>query len=217
MAERVKIVVEYAQGVKARNLIIVEGAQGVGKGTITTELRSRLTCTNLVSLAGLPMNSSEYEVFDERLNELQAISNSSSMGWILDRSYITDLVYQRMGKKNYSYEDFESFREDLNNFLAYVLAFEYKLTLVLLKAPEDDFARRLNRPNKAIYENMTFKAESSVEQQRIYEEEMDIIAKYIRDVTEDSQSFKYLKIDTTPNPEDTISIILDEVENDKKE
>lgn len=217
MTERAKIVAEYAQGVKARNLIIVEGAQGVGKGTITTELRSRLTCTNLISLAGLPMDSSEYEVFDERFNELQAISNSSSMGWILDRSYITDLVYQKMGKKNYSYEDFESFREDLNNFLTYVLAFEYKLTLVLLKAPEDDFARRLNRPNKAIYENMDFKVESSIEQQRVYEEEMDAIAKYIRDVTEDNQSFKYLKIDTTPNPEDTISIILDEVENDKKE
>lgn len=195
----------------ARNLIIVEGAQGVGKGTITTALRSRLTCTNLMSLAGLSVNSSKHEVFSERYNELLAVDGSHNLGWILDRSYITDLVYQKMGKKAYTYEDFEDCREELNNLLAYSLAFKYNLTLVLLKAPEDDFARRLNRPDKATYENMAFAVESSVEQQRIYEEEMDKIANYVEDVTEGRMSFKYLKVDTTSNPEDAISYIMEAI------
>ena len=31
-------------------LLIIEGAQGAGKGTISTAIRNKVTCTNLISL-----------------------------------------------------------------------------------------------------------------------------------------------------------------------
>lgn len=191
-----------------RNLIIVEGAQGVGKGTITTALRNRLTCTNLMSLAGLPIGCSAEEVMQDRKAEMRAVLHTDNVSWILDRSYITDLVYQRMGKKPYTYEDFNIYNRQLGKLLAQ-LATNYNICLVLLKATEEEFTKRLVRPNKPVYENMTFAVESSMTQQKIYEEEFDKLEAFIK--TQTKQPFKVLKIDTTSNPEDTISYIMEAI------
>lgn len=192
----------------ARNLIIVEGAQGVGKGTITTALRSRLTCTNLMSLAGLPIDSTAYQVFRDRKTEMNSILLSNNLGWILDRSYITDLVYQRMEKKPYSYNDFECYRDKLDNQLV-DLTWNYNVYLVLLKASEDEFARRLFRPDKATYENMIFSTKSSMTQQSFYDIEFDRLNELLK--TKAKNNFKVLKVDTTSNPEDAISYIMEAI------
>lgn len=191
-----------------RNLIIVEGAQGVGKGTITTALRSRLTCTNLMSLAGLPIDSTAYQVFSDRKTEMNSILLSNNLGWILDRSYITDLVYQRMEKKPYSYNEFEHYRDKLDRLLV-DLTWNYNVCLVLLKASEDEFARRLVRPDKATYENMIFNSKSSMTQQSFYDAEFDRISELLK--AKAKNKFKVLKVDTTSNPEDTISTIMEAI------
>lgn len=188
-----------------KNLIIVEGAQGVGKGTITTALRERLTSTNLMRLAGLPITSTAELVFENRRNEMAFMQYSEGLNWVLDRSYITDLIYQKMGKKPYTYKYFSTYRDKLDNQLMY-LTFKYNVYLVLLKASEIEFVRRLYRPNKATYENMTFSAKSSMIQQLFYDIEFDRIYELIKPKA--VNKFEVLKINTTSNPEVTIDYIM---------
>lgn len=188
-----------------KNLIIVEGAQGVGKGTITTALRERLTSTNLMRLAGLPITSTAELVFENRRNEMAFMQYSEGLNWVLDRSYITDLIYQKMGKKPYTYSYFSTYRDKLDNQLMY-LTFKYNVYLVLLKASENEFVRRLYRPNKAAYENMAFSAKSSMTQQHFYDIEFDRIYELIKPKA--VNKFEVLKINTTSNPEVTINYIM---------
>lgn len=188
-----------------KNLIIVEGAQGVGKGTITTALRERLTSTNLMRLAGLPITSTAELVFENRRNEMAFMQYSEGLNWVLDRSYITDLIYQKMGKKPYTYSYFSTYRDKLDNQLMY-LTFKYNVYLVLLKASENEFVRRLYRPNKVAYENMAFSAKSSMTQQHFYDIEFDRIYELIKPKA--VNKFEVLKINTTSNPEVTINYIM---------
>lgn len=188
-----------------KNLIVVEGAQGVGKGTITTALRERLTSTNLMRLAGLPITSTAELVFENRRNEMAFMQYSEGLNWVLDRSYITDLIYQKMGKKPYTYSYFSTYRDKLDNQLMY-LTFKYNVYLVLLKASENEFVRRLYRPNKVAYENMAFSAKSSMTQQHFYDIEFDRIYELIKPKA--VNKFEVLKINTTSNPEVTINYIM---------
>jgi deoxyadenosine/deoxycytidine kinase len=148
-------------------LLIVEGAQGVGKTTITRMLREKMPYTVLMSLTGVEdiSETGKIKVFREHNTILDTIKHCANcdINFILDRSFITEDVYCLLGYKEYSF-DYEYI--DLLLKLSMLIS-SYDTKLVLLLASKEEFEKRLKR-NKAQYSKVNFSVEHSVEQQTMY-------------------------------------------------
>lgn len=155
-------------------VIIVEGAQGVGKGTITNILREQMPYTNLLRLSGNSDKTAEgkNKVYNIRMAELDMIRNSRfcDINFILDRSYLSEVVYCKIGYKDYTFEE-ESL--NLNNFLDDLTNY-YDVYVLVLTATPEEFESRLNR-DKPEFLNLKFNTESSTRQQDAYLVEMKSI------------------------------------------
>ena len=148
-------------------IIVVEGPQGAGKTTFTDFLRNSLPYTNLYRLAGTS-DSTETgkakaeEMYYILMDYLKHLENKS-INLVFDRTFFTEEVYCRMGKKAYTFTDI--YEKLLDDFAK--LDFEiYYLTLYL-----DDvevFRKRLDRPGKAVFKGSEFSLENSVSQQETY-------------------------------------------------
>lgn len=148
-------------------MIIVEGAQGAGKTTITDYLRYAIPYTNLYRLCGtadstitgLKKAEAMYEDLLEYIRKLENLS----INLVFDRTFFTEENYCRLGVKEYTFTPvYERLLEKLNQF-----DFEiYYITLYLKE--ESLFEERLKRAGKAITKYAKFNAENSVKQQRIY-------------------------------------------------
>ena len=152
-------------------LIIVEGSQGVGKGTITNILREQMPYTNLLRLSGTSDKTVEgkNKVYNIRIAELDMIRNSRfcDINFILDRSYLSEVVYCKLGYKDYS---FENERKNLNSFLGELTNF-YDVYVLVLTAYPHDFSFRLRR-DKPEFLNLQFNTQNSIAQQEAYLEEV---------------------------------------------
>lgn len=153
-------------------LIIVEGSQGSGKGTITTMLRENISCTTLMRLSGIKDKSKETglnKVFNLRLQELQFLLNTHDCEttYVLDRSFMTEKIYCNLGFKEY---DFQQQYDLLVKFLDFIGQY-YDIHFIVLNVDECEFANRLKR-NKAEYEHAKFSVESSIKQQEEYMKEL---------------------------------------------
>lgn len=149
-------------------LILVEGAQGCGKGTFTTMLRENIPCTTLMRLSGIKDKTIEtglQKVFNLRLAELQFLLNTHTCEttYVLDRSFMTEKVYCNLGFKEYNFEEEYDL---LRNFLDFIGQY-YDVHFIMLSVDTHDFEERLKR-NKAEYEHAKFSVESSVKQQDEY-------------------------------------------------
>jgi thymidylate kinase len=148
-------------------LIVIEGAQGAGKTTITDYLRNSIKYTNLYRLcgtsdstpSGLQKAVDMYTVLLEYIKKLE----NKSINLLFDRTFFTEENYCRLGKKEYSFtEAYNTFLENFAN-----LDFEiYYITLYL--EDENQYNERIKRDGKCEPEYAKFKAENSIEQQRVY-------------------------------------------------
>ena len=90
-------------------LIVVEGAQGAGKTTVTDFLRFSLSYTNLYRLCGTSDSSVEgkKKAEDMYINLLEYIKKmeNKSINLVFDRTFFTEENYCRLGKKDYTFTD----------------------------------------------------------------------------------------------------------------
>ena len=148
-------------------LIVVEGAQGAGKTTITDYLRHSIKYTNLYRLSGTADSTIEglakaKEMYEDLLDYTKKLENKS-INMIFDRTFFSEENYCRLGKKSYSFT--EVYNELLEKFSK--LDFEiYYITLYL--SDESLFEERLLRDGKAVVDYAKFTAENSINQQREY-------------------------------------------------
>lgn len=148
-------------------LIVVEGAQGAGKTTVTDFLRHSLSYTNLYRLSGTSDSSIEgkkksEEMYYDLLDYMKKLENKS-INLVFDRTFFTEENYCRLGKKEYDFTDvYEKLLKQFSD-----LDFEiYYITLYLKDT--NQYAKRLDRKEKAVIKYATFEAENSIKQQEVY-------------------------------------------------
>ena len=157
-------------------LIVVEGAQGAGKTTITDYLRNSVKYTNLYRLCGTSDSTvtgkkKAEDMYVDLLEYIEKMENKS-INLIFDRTFFTEENYCRLGIKEYTFTDV--YEKLLNKFAS--LDFDiYYITLYL--EDEDEYIERLKRDGKAVFKGAEFKAENSIKQQRVYLEMADEIKK----------------------------------------
>lgn len=148
-------------------LIVIEGAQGAGKTTITDFIRYSLSCTNLYRLSGtrdssptgLKKSISMYEILLDYIKKLE----NTSVNLLFDRTFFTEEVYCRLGKKQYS------FTEEYNKLLERFSKLDFDIYYVTLYLDDESkYAERLERSGKAVYESSKFGVENSITQQKEY-------------------------------------------------
>ena len=148
-------------------LIVVEGPQGAGKTTITDYLRYAMSYTNLYRLCGTADSSKEgkkkaEEMYEGLIRYLKDLENQS-INLVFDRTFFTEENYCRLGYKEYSFTDvYEKLLDDFSK-----LDFEiYYITLYLKDT--NQYAKRLDRKEKAVIKYAKFEAENSIKQQEVY-------------------------------------------------
>lgn len=145
-------------------IIIVEGATGVWKSTVTNKLRELIPSSLLFRLSGLPKETdSAINCFLYHSAILNAIDDCSRSGLnvIIDRSFVSNYIYSQLGLKDYD------FTQEMKQSLLTLrhLSRNYDIYYFTLTAEEDDYIDRLKR-DKAEYIN--FSVESSMQQQEKY-------------------------------------------------
>ena len=178
-------------------LVIIEGAQGTGKSTVSSILREHMTYTNLMRLTGIEDSSKagKSKVYSIRLAELRMIEASKNCGvsFILDRSFLTEAVYCKLGFKDYL---FGTETLALSSRLNALTEF-YDIHVIVLTATPEEFIERLKR-DKPNYMNLNFSADSSMRQQEAYIRELKILERAYK-------SINCLEINTTNiNPHDIV-------------
>ena len=154
-------------------IIIVEGAQGAGKTTITDFIRNNIPHTNLYRLNGTSDSSihgkeKAQKMYINLLNYMKTLENAS-INLLFDRTFFSEEVYCRLGFKEYSFTDvYEELLETLNQ-----MDFDiYYITLFL--HDENEYEKRLQRVGKADNTKYShFNKDNSINQQRTYLEIAD--------------------------------------------
>ena len=148
-------------------LIVVEGAQGAGKTTVTDFIRHSLSYTNLYRLCGTSDTTKEgkkkaEDMYIDLLEYIKKMENKS-INLLFDRTFFTEENYCRLGKKDYTFTDvYEKLLEDFSK-----LDFDiYYITLYLRDTKK--YSSRLDRKDKAKFKNSDFDVENSINQQRVY-------------------------------------------------
>lgn len=162
-------------------LIVVEGAQGAGKTTITDYLRHSIKYTNLYRLSGTADSTKAglakaKEMYEDLLEYTKKLENKN-INMLFDRTFFSEENYCRLGKKEYSFT--EVYNELLEKFSK--LDFDiYYITLYL--SDESLFEKRLIRDGKAVIDYAKFTAENSIKQQREYLKMADEIKQKYKEI-----------------------------------
>ena len=176
-------------------LIVVEGAQGAGKTTITDFIRHSLKYTNLYRLSGTSDSTpaglqKSKEMYIDLLDYIEKLENKS-INLLFDRTFFTEENYCRLGKKQYSFT--EVYDELLERFSK--LDFEiYYITLYLKDTSK--YEKRLYREGKAKVDYAKFGVENSIEQQNTY-------LKMAKEINEKYPSIKTNNINSDNDIEET--------------
>ena len=90
-------------------IIVVEGAQGAGKTTITDYLRNSVKHTNLYRLSGISDSTitglEKSKKMYEDLNEYIKKMENLNINLLFDRTFFTEENYCRLGFKEYSFTE----------------------------------------------------------------------------------------------------------------
>jgi hypothetical protein len=148
-------------------LIVVEGAQGAGKTTVTDYIRHSLKYTNLYRLCGTSDSTIEgkkkaEEMYEVLLEYMERLENKS-INLLFDRTFFTEENYCRLGKKEYSFADV--YEKLLDKFAKFDFEIFY-ITLYL--EDESQYEKRLDRAGKAVPDYAKFEAKNSIDQQKEY-------------------------------------------------
>ena len=148
-------------------LIVVEGAQGAGKTTITDYLRNSVKYTNLYRLCGTSDSSisglkKAEEMYIDLIDYIKKLENKS-INLLFDRTFFTEENYCRLGLKEYSFT--EVYNKLLDEFSK--LDFDiYYITLYL--SDESLYEKRLQREGKVEPKYAKFNVSNSIKQQNTY-------------------------------------------------
>lgn len=148
-------------------LIVVEGAQGAGKTTITDFLRYSLSYTNLYRLCGTSDSTKTglkkaTDMYETLLDYVEKLENLS-INLVFDRTFFTEENYCRLGKKEYS------FTEVYNKLLERFSKLDFDIYYITLYLEDENlYNERLSRSGKATFAVSKFGAENSINQQRVY-------------------------------------------------
>ncbi len=148
-------------------IIIVEGAQGAGKTTVTDYLRNVVKHTNLYRLSGVSdATITGYEkskkMYYDLLDYMKNMENLD-INLLFDRTFFSEENYCRLGKKEYSFT--EVYNDLVEKFSK--LDFDiYYITIYLEN--ESLYEERLKREGKVEPAYAKFSGENSVKQQREY-------------------------------------------------
>ena len=90
-------------------MIIVEGAQGTGKTTVTDYIRHSIKYTNLYRLSGTSDSTKEGKkkaqaMYDALMDYIEKMQNES-INLVFDRTFFSEENYTRLGFKEYSFSD----------------------------------------------------------------------------------------------------------------
>lgn len=162
-------------------IIIVEGAQGVGKTITTDYLRNKIPYTNLYRLSGNRDNSPEgynkaKNMYDNLLNYMKTLENNN-INMVFDRTFFTEEVYSRLGYKEYLFTPvYKELVERLNSldFDIYFIALYLEDTSL--------FEKRLKREGKTDVKFVEFNAQNSINQQNAYLQLADEIEKECKNI-----------------------------------
>ena len=148
-------------------IVIVEGAQGAGKTTITDYIRYIMKYTNLYRLSGTNDSSKTglekaNKMYEDLLKYIKTLENLG-INLLFDRTFFTEENYCRLGYKEYS------FTETYNKLLKNLSNMDFDIYFILLYLENEElFEKRLERKDKAEPEYAKFAASKSIEQQRMY-------------------------------------------------
>lgn len=181
-------------------IVMVIGAKGTGKSTLTNWLREQMICTNLLRLSGHGKThiTPKYATCKQYNALLDYLSASANCGYnfILDSSWITEQVYCRLGlgTKNYKFDN-ESLAF-MDKFLTLELNGYYDVYVIHLECNQQVIGQRLNR-GKGVYDDIRFDAENSINEMMTYNRIMTemVHAKSL-------PYFKYLKVSTDTSTDD---------------
>ena len=162
-------------------IIIVEGPQGVGKTTITDYIRNSIPYTNLYRLSGTSDITKEGKqkakvMYEDLVDYIEKLQNKS-INLLFDRTFFTEEIYCRLGFKEYTFTDVYNKLLDKLSKMDFDI---YYITLYL--SDEDEFARRLDREEKAKVKYTEFNKKSSVNQQNEYLKLADEIKKKYKNI-----------------------------------
>ena len=102
------------------------------------------------------------KMYETLLDYIENLENTS-INLVFDRTFFTEEIYCRLGKKEYS------FTEVYNNLLERFSKLDFDIYYITLYLENEQvFAKRLNRGGKALFENSRFSIENSISQQREY-------------------------------------------------
>ncbi len=162
-------------------LIVVEGAQGAGKTTITDFLRYSLSYTNLYRLCGTSDSTKTglkkaTDMYETLLDYVERLENLS-INLVFDRTFFTEENYCRLGKKEYS------FTEEYNKLLERFSKLDFDIYYITLYLEDENlYNERLARSGKATFANSKFGVENSINQQRVYLEMAEEIKEKYPDI-----------------------------------
>ena len=148
-------------------LIVVEGAQGCGKTTVTDFLRHSVPYTNLYRLCGTADKSpsgleKSIKMYDNLMIYLKSLENTS-INLVFDRTFFTEENYCRLGYKEYS------FTEEYNKLLDEFSKLDFDIYYITLYLKDTSlFEQRLNREGKANISYAKFDKSKSIQQQETY-------------------------------------------------
>lgn len=148
-------------------IIIVEGAQGAGKTTITDYLRNVVKHTNLYRLSGVSDSTitgleKSSKMYYDLLDYMKKMENLD-INLLFDRTFFSEENYCRLGKKEYSFTEVYNDLVDKFSKLDFDI---YYITIYL--EDESLFEERLKREGKVEPAYAKFSGENSVKQQREY-------------------------------------------------
>ena len=186
------------------NLIIIEGAQGVGKTTITTLLREQIPYSNLYRLSGIKDKTKEHGLpkisrhYDNLLNYLE---NANDLGFtsIFDRIFTTEMVYSKLGYAQYDFS--EIYNSLILNFSQ--LKEHFNIYFYVLTSSKAILERNLSKRDKVLHSSISFNAENSLKQQ----EEFLLLAKELENI-----GIRVKLIDISARePQDIVNIIKGDI------
>lgn len=151
-------------------IVIVEGAQGAGKSSITTALREKMPYTNLHRMSGIKDKSDmgKMNLFHYYLHLLDFLYLARNTGFdnVFDRIFTTETVYRRAGMVDGS--SFDKQFQQLHKKLV-SLTEEYDISTILLIASEEVFRERIiSKSDKPRHAKIEFSVENSIKQQEGY-------------------------------------------------
>ena len=187
-------------------LIVVEGAQGAGKTTVTDYIRNTMNYTNLYRLCGTSDPSEEGKkkatiMYRDLLDYMSKLENCS-INLLFDRTFFTEENYCRLGYKEYSFSDI--YDELLEKFSK----LDFKIYYVTLYLEDESvFEKRLDRKGKVELDYLKFKAENSIKQQREY-------LKMAEEIKQKYPNIQCINIENNRDFEE-VKLEIDKIINDK--